>query len=117
MTESAPPDPPAPKPPPKPPNNWVGLGLLAAWLVLGGVICAGPSGWTGPAVFAFVMLGWILAVMAHEFSHAVTAWLGGELVYRLRVAVDDDAGLDATNSLAREGVATVKRPGGTARVR
>jgi uncharacterized membrane protein len=26
----------------------------------------------------------------------VTAWLGGELVYRLRVAVDDDAGLDAS---------------------
>ena len=78
MTESAPPDPPASNPPPKPPNNWVGLGLLAAWLVLGGVICAGPSGWTGPAVFAFVMLGWILAVMAHEFSHAVTAWLGGD---------------------------------------
>lgn len=33
----------------------------------------------------------------------VTAWLGGELVYRLRVAVDDDANLDASNSLAREG--------------
>jgi len=37
----------------------------------------------------------------------VTAWLGGELVYRLRVAVDDDAGLDASNSLAREGVVDV----------
>jgi len=36
-----------------------------------------------------------------------TAWLGGELVYRLRVAVDDDAGLDASNSLARDGVADV----------
>jgi uncharacterized membrane protein len=39
----------------------------------------------------------------------VTAWLGGELVYRLRVAVDDDAGLDASNSLAREGVVDVNR--------
>ena len=38
----------------------------------------------------------------------VTAWLGGELVYRLRVAVDDDANLDASNSIAREGVAEVK---------
>jgi uncharacterized membrane protein len=38
----------------------------------------------------------------------VTAWLGGELVYRLRVAVDDDAGLDASNSLAREGAVEVK---------
>ena len=34
-----------------------------------------------------------------------TAWLGGELVYRLRVAVDDDANLDASNSLQASGVA------------
>lgn len=34
-----------------------------------------------------------------------TAWLGGELVYRLRVGVDDDARLDAPNSLSRSGVA------------
>ena len=37
----------------------------------------------------------------------VTAWLGGELVYRLRVAVDDDAGLDASNSLERDGAVDV----------
>jgi len=37
----------------------------------------------------------------------VTAWLGGELVYRLRVAVDDDAGLDASNSLTREGAVDI----------
>ncbi len=30
-----------------------------------------------------------------------TAWLGGELVYRLRVAVDDGANLDATSSIGR----------------
>ncbi len=36
-----------------------------------------------------------------------TAWLGGELVYRLRVAVDDDAHLDASNSLRASGVADV----------
>jgi uncharacterized membrane protein len=29
-----------------------------------------------------------------------TAWLGGELVYRLRVAVDDGANLDASSSLS-----------------
>jgi uncharacterized membrane protein len=40
----------------------------------------------------------------------VTAWLGGELVYRLRVGVDDGANLDATHSL-RGGVAEVERPG------
>jgi uncharacterized membrane protein len=37
-----------------------------------------------------------------------TAWLGGELVYRLRVGVDDDAGLDASNSLEREGAVEVE---------
>jgi uncharacterized membrane protein len=30
----------------------------------------------------------------------VTAWLGGELVYRLRIGVDDIAGVDAPSSLA-----------------
>ena len=29
----------------------------------------------------------------------VTAWLGGELVYRLRIGVDDIAGADAPSSL------------------
>ena len=29
----------------------------------------------------------------------VTAWLGGELVYRLRIGVDDIAGEDAPSSL------------------
>lgn len=38
----------------------------------------------------------------------VTAWLGGELVYRLRVAVDDDAHLDASNSIARDGPVTLE---------
>lgn len=38
----------------------------------------------------------------------VTAWLGGELVYRLRVGVDDDANLDAANSLDREGLVDVE---------
>jgi uncharacterized membrane protein len=37
-----------------------------------------------------------------------TAWLGGELVYRLGVGVDTDANLDATSSLEREGVVEVK---------
>lgn len=38
----------------------------------------------------------------------VTAWLGGELVYRHRVAVDDDAGLDVESSLERSGAVEVK---------
>ena len=37
----------------------------------------------------------------------ITAWLGGELVYRLRVGVDDDANLDATNSIGHSGLISV----------
>ena len=46
-----------------------------------------------PSVFAF-MLALVAVGMA-----LVTGWLGGELVERLRVGVDDDAGLNAPNSL------------------
>ena len=47
-----------------------------------------------PSAFAFV-----LAVVAVLMA-LVTGWLGGELVERLRVGVDDGAGLDAPNSLS-----------------
>jgi uncharacterized membrane protein len=41
-----------------------------------------------------------------------TAWLGGELVYRLRVGVDDEAHVDAASSLRRSGVVEVEGPAG-----
>ncbi len=50
-----------------------------------------------------LILGLLGAVLA-----LFTAWLGGELVYRLRVAVDDDANLNASNSISREGIAEVR---------
>jgi len=50
-----------------------------------------------------LVLGLVGVLMA-----LVTAWLGGELVYRLRVGVDPDAGLDASSSLARDGLISVK---------
>jgi Zn-dependent protease len=56
-------------------NPFVGPAILVVWLALGGLLLASPS---GLAVFAFVMVGWILSVMAHEFSHAAVAWLGGD---------------------------------------
>lgn len=68
--------------PPRP-NNAVGLALVAAFLVLGGLLARTPAGPT-PLVFAFVMLGWVLAVMAHEFSHAAVAYLGGDYTARDR---------------------------------
>jgi Zn-dependent protease len=62
-------------PPARKPNPLVGPAILLAWLALGALILRQPS---GPAVFAFIMVGWILSVMAHEFSHAATAWLAGD---------------------------------------
>jgi uncharacterized membrane protein len=49
-----------------------------------------------PSVIAFV-----LALVAVGMA-LVTGWLGGELVERLGVGVDDGAGLDAPNSLSGE---------------
>jgi Zn-dependent protease len=53
----------------------VGPAIVLLWLALGAGLVARPS---GPLVFAFVMVGWILSVMVHEFSHAAVAWLGGD---------------------------------------
>jgi uncharacterized membrane protein len=53
-----------------------------------------------------MLIGLVGAAMA-----LVTAWLGGELVYRLRVAVDPDAHLDAPSSLQADGVTKVKEGG------
>lgn len=41
---------------------------------------------------------------------AVTAWLGGELVERLGVGVDDGAHLDAPSSLSGQPASTTNRP-------
>lgn len=61
----------------------------------------------GDAAYLPDTLPFVLAILGGGTA-LVTAWLGGELVYRLRVAVDDDAGLDASNSLAQEGAVEVK---------
>lgn len=62
---------------PKAPNNLVGLSLLALFLLLGGVLTLDlPAG--APVAFAFVLVGWILAVMAHEFAHAWVAYRAGD---------------------------------------
>lgn len=61
----------------KPPNNWVGVGLAVGFLAAGIGLARSPGGPT-PLTFAFVLLGWVLAVMAHEFAHAGVAYLGGD---------------------------------------
>jgi Zn-dependent protease len=68
--------PPAANPPQ--PANMIGAGLLLAWAAIGfGLqrLDAPPAFFT----FVFVMLGWVLSVMAHEFSHACVAYLGGDV--------------------------------------
>ena len=67
--------PPAADPPR--PVNAVGGALLAGWLILGAALQRAPDA-AGPLTFAFVMLGWVLSVMAHEFAHAAIAYLGGD---------------------------------------
>lgn len=69
--------------PPKPPNNLVGLALLAGFLGLGAALQLASLPKT-PLTFAFVLLGWILAVMAHEFAHAFVAHLGGDTTIRAK---------------------------------
>jgi uncharacterized membrane protein len=122
-------------------NITVGIigGLLAAvfglidWLAIPQDTRAKRIGlWHGLGNFTIVVVfivSWLLRLPRHAYAPdvlplalgivavgaaLVTAWLGGELVYRLRVAVDDDAGLNASNSLTREGLARVRGPGGTA---
>jgi uncharacterized membrane protein len=122
-------------------NISVGIlgGLLAAvfglidWLAIPKNTRAKRLGlWHGGGNVVIVLLfvvSWFLRLPNHAYAPdlmpfvlglvavgaaLVTAWLGGELVYRLRVAVDDDAHLDASSSLAREGPVSAKHPGGTA---
>ncbi len=120
-------------------NITVGIfgGLLAAvfglidWLAIPNDTRAKRIGaWHGGGNLAIVLLfilSWLLRFGDHAYAPDLlpfflglvavvaalgTAWLGGELVYRLRVAVDDDAGLNASNSLSSDGVVSTNRPGG-----
>jgi Zn-dependent protease len=52
--------------------------ILLAWLGLGAALAAAGEPLRGPLTFAFVLVGWVLAVMAHEFGHALVGWLGGD---------------------------------------
>lgn len=47
------------------------------WLVLGGALAAVP-GAPDILTFLFVVAGWMLALIAHEFGHAFVAWKAGD---------------------------------------
>ena len=51
--------------------------ILAGWVASGVALSVWP-GWAGPLTFAFVALGWVLAVGVHEFCHAWVAYQGGD---------------------------------------
>lgn len=70
-----------PAKPVAPPNNLIGLGLLAAFMAFGAALVLTPPAKT-PLTFAFVLIGWVLAVMAHEFAHAGVAYLAGDHTVR-----------------------------------
>jgi len=99
LTEAADPSPtapaadlPAPATPAAPaarPSRWVGAGILGLWLALGAALfLVRPS----PHIltFTFVLVGWLLAVMAHEFGHALVAWLGGDHTVKAKGYLDFD---------------------------
>ncbi|MGA0606446.1 site-2 protease family protein [Phenylobacterium sp. VNQ135] len=65
------------------PNNLIGVAILLGFLALGvGLVTTGSAATLGPLTFGFVMLGWVLAVMAHEFGHAAVAYLAGDTTVR-----------------------------------
>jgi len=75
--------------PPEPSSNLVGPGILAVWLALGAWLFVARQ---APHIvtFAFVMVGWLLSMMAHEFSHAFLAWMAGDHTVKAKGYLDFD---------------------------
>lgn len=53
------------------------MALLVLWLTLGGALAFAP-GAPDILTFLFVLAGWMLALIAHEFGHAFVAWKAGD---------------------------------------
>ena len=59
--------------------SWPALLVMLGLLVGGGVLCASATHTTAQiGLVIFVIDGWIVSLCAHEFSHALTADLGGD---------------------------------------
>jgi Zn-dependent protease len=52
--------------------------VVVAATVVGAWLCASRTIDDGLAVFVFVVSGWVLSLILHEFAHAFTAWKGGD---------------------------------------
>jgi uncharacterized membrane protein len=82
-----------------------GLGNLVVVLLFAGswLLRAGAGDWEPGA--------WALVLSFAGFALAgVSGWLGGELVDRLGVGVDEDANVNASNSLFRGSARAARRP-------
>ena len=71
------------------PFNPTGLVILVLWLGLGAglLLVAEPPRFL---IFVFVMVGWLLSVMAHEFGHALVGFLGGDHTVKAKGYLDFD---------------------------
>ena len=67
----------------------VGLAILVLWLALGTALLAMAE---APHIlmFAFVMVGWLLSVMAHEFGHALVGYWAGDHTVKDKGYLDFD---------------------------
>jgi len=52
--------------------------LLSSWLLSGSALVAFDGAATGILTFVFVVLGWLVALVLHEFGHAYVAWKAGD---------------------------------------
>jgi Zn-dependent protease len=75
--------------PPKTGISPLGLAVVALWLALGAALLATAKP-PHLLLFAFVMVGWMLSVMVHEFGHALVGWLAGDHTVKLRGYLDFD---------------------------
>lgn len=69
--------------------NPLGMAILVLWLALGVALQAMDQ---PPHVlmFAFVMVGWMLSVMAHEFGHALVGYCAGDHTVKDKGYLDFD---------------------------
>jgi Zn-dependent protease len=69
--------------------NPVGPAILALWLALGAVLLLmeRPS---HILTFAFILVGWMLSVMAHEFGHALVGYWAGDHTVKAKGYLDFD---------------------------
>lgn len=76
--------------------------VVVAATGLGGWLCATRPIDDGLAVFVFVLSGWILSLILHEFAHAFTAWRGGDasVVHKGYLTLDPRHYTDPLTSIA-----------------